>query len=92
MPAIKNKPPEYGNIPWLSPDDYNKALFQFRAGVGAVLKPLRTMGQSPFVDQAEHHIAKLAEDFGLRVRGVDHQIDTEETVAHRNGMRDSHDS
>lgn len=88
MPAVNEKPAEFGDIPWLSPDDYNKALFRFRTGVEASLRPLNTMGQEPFIRQSVYHICKLAEDFSLVTRGVsEHRIDTEETVRYRNGLR-----
>lgn len=89
MPAINKKPAEFGDIPWLSPDDYNKALFHFRTGARAAMEPLNTMGQGPLIDQALYHICKLAEDFSLVTRGIsEHQIDTDETIKYRNGLRD----
>jgi hypothetical protein len=64
-------------INWLSDEDYAKAIWQFRSQVGGILKPLEKYGQKPMVDGALISITKLAEDFGLRVRGIDHPIDLE---------------
>jgi len=72
-------------IPWLSDEDYAKAVGQYRMQFGALLnemlEPLRLYGMSPFVDSAISAIidcgVSLAEDFGLRVRGIDKVISLE---------------
>ena len=62
---------------WLKEEEYKKAIGQLRLQVGAVMKPLRLYGQDIYVDGAIAEIIKLAEDFGLRVRGVDKPISIE---------------
>ena len=57
--------------------DYQKAITQLRLSVGGILRPLRKYGQDVFVDSAIVEIVKLAEDFSLRVRGVDKPISLE---------------
>jgi len=72
-------------IPWLSDEDYAKAIGQFRLQFGVLLEemfaPLRMYGQDVFVDGAILSIiesgVKLTEDFGLRVRGINHEISLE---------------
>lgn len=66
---------DYPNIHWLPDNDYQKAVTQLRLHIGNVLFPLRKYGQGYFVDGAINQITKLSEDFGLRVRGIDHPID-----------------
>jgi hypothetical protein len=77
------KPKEVGNIHWLSDDEYAKAVYSLRATVTSLFKPLRRYGQDVYCDQAIEHTIKLCEDFGLRVRGVDHPIETELTARSR---------
>jgi hypothetical protein len=82
---MMNQPPN-DKIHWLPETEYDKAVSQLRLQIGGVLSPLRKYGQDPYVDEAISVIVKLAEDFGLRVRGVDQPIDFN-TVATRNGYR-----
>lgn len=63
--------------PWLDQDDYDKAVGQFRLQVGAVLAPFCMYGMDVLVPGAVREIVRLAEDFGLRVRGVDQVISLE---------------
>ena len=67
-----NKPAEYGNIPWLTDEQYQKAVAQHRMKIGAALRPLRLYGQAVICDIAENLIVAIMEDFGLVVRGIDH--------------------
>ncbi len=62
------------NIYWLEELQYKKAMGQMRMQVGVALEPLRLYGQGIIVDGAIDEIMKLAEDFGLRVRGKDKPI------------------
>ncbi len=71
---IKTKKLGEKEIVWLSEDDYRKAVFQFQGQVMNVLRPLELYGQKPIVDEAIVQIVKLAEDFGLRVRGVEKEF------------------
>ena len=67
-------------VHWLSEDEYKKAKWQLRAqlhGDEGVFKPFRMYGLNVFVDGAIEEIIKLAEDFSLRCRGVDHPISLE---------------
>lgn len=65
--------PSY-DIHWLSDQEYAKAVGQFRLQLNAVFEPLRMYGQGVFCDGAVDEVVRLAEDFGLRVRGVDKPI------------------
>lgn len=58
-------------IPWLSNEEYNKARFQLKGQIMAIMKPLELYGQKPIVDEVVNQMVSLAEDFSLRVRGVD---------------------
>ena len=80
-------------IHWLENEDYAKAIGQLRMntmGIFDFLKvdektPVRYMyGMDAFVPNAVEEIIKLAEDFGLRVRGLDKPISLELI---RNGKR-----
>ena len=80
------------DIHWLSQDEYDKAIGQLRLQVGAIFDflkvddklPVRYMyGYEPFIRGAVNEIVKLAEDFGLRVRGVDRAISI--VLVRRNG-------
>jgi hypothetical protein len=62
-------------IPWLPDDEYAKAIGQFRLQLNGVFEPFRQYGQDVYVPGAIREIVKLAEDFSLRVRGVDQPID-----------------
>jgi hypothetical protein len=75
------KPREYGNIHWLSDDDYAKCVGTARSKINIALKPLSFYGQQPLCDISCHIIMKILEDFGLQVRGIDHETD-HETIKH----------
>ena len=64
-------------IHWLSDSDYAKARTQFSMQVGGVLQTFAMYGMDIYIPGAQAEIVKLAEDFGLRVRGVDHPISLE---------------
>jgi len=66
--------PYSDKIRWLPDEEYSKAVGQFRLQVGVVLRIFDAYGQGVFITQAVGEIVKLAEDFGLRVRGVDKPI------------------
>jgi hypothetical protein len=79
------KPPELpGNVTWLSDSDYAKAVGQFRLQINGVFDPFRQYGQDVFVPAAVEEIVELAEDFGLRVRGIDKEI-TLSRIRKKNG-------
>ena len=69
---MKNKP-----NPFLSQSDYTKAIGQLRLQIGGVFAPFRLYGMDAFIPGAIEECVKLAEDFGLRVRGVDKPISLE---------------
>jgi hypothetical protein len=71
-PVILN--PETEGYIVLSDSDYAKAIGQFRLAVGAVLGAFDMYGMGVFIKGAQDEIVKLAEDFGLRVRGFDKPI------------------
>lgn len=64
-------------IPYLPQPDYDRAVGQLRLQVGAVLAPFAMYGQDVLIPGAISEIIKLAEAFGLRVRGVDKPISLE---------------
>ena len=61
-------------IHYLSPEDYRKAVGQLRLQLNGVFLPFMFYGLQDCVPQAIEEVVKLAEDFGLRVRGVDKPI------------------
>jgi hypothetical protein len=64
--------------PWISDEDYAKAVGQFRMAVGAILSTTYSMhGMDAYNLGATSAIVKLAEDFSLRCRGADHPIGIE---------------
>jgi len=67
------KQPSEG-IPWLSDSDYKKAVGQLRLQFNGVFEPFHGYGQGVFIPGAIEECVKLAEDFGLRVRGIDKEI------------------
>jgi len=77
----KTTPPK--GVYWLSENDYKKAVWSLRSSVTSLFRPLRQYGQGVYCDEAIEHIVRLCEDFGLRVRGVDHPIETELTARNR---------
>ena len=66
------EPPK--DIHWLSDSDYKKAIGQLRLQFNGVFSPFRAYGQDVFIPGAIGECVKLAEDFGLRVRGIDKVI------------------
>lgn len=61
----------------LSDESYAKAVGLFRMQVGQILKPFDMYGLGVFIGGAMEEITKLAEDFGLVVRGVDKPLSLE---------------
>ena len=78
MAGMTEKPREYGSIHWLPKEEYDKAIGQFGLQVGGILSVFDLYGLGVFIPQAQEEIKKLAEDFSLRVRGVDKPISLEE--------------
>ena len=69
---------KHKDIPWLPDEDYQKAVTQLKLQIGAVLESCFHMyGLDAYIPGAITEITKLCEDFGLRVRGVDHPISIE---------------
>uniref|UniRef100_A0A6M3KTN9 Uncharacterized protein n=1 Tax=viral metagenome TaxID=1070528 RepID=A0A6M3KTN9_9ZZZZ len=48
---------------------YDKAVGQFRLGLNPIMNCFRCYGMERDVDAASEEIVKLAEQFGMRVRG-----------------------
>jgi hypothetical protein len=61
-------------VHWLPEEEYAKAVGQLRLQLNGVMEVFMVYGQQPLVTQAIEEVVKLAEDFGLRVRGVDKPI------------------
>ena len=67
---------------WLDGREYQKALTQFRLQLNGVFEPL-LQGEKLDIYEAMVEVTKLAEDFGLRVRGIDKPISLERVRAKR---------
>ena len=72
----KRQPPE--NIPWLSEEDYSKAVMQLRFQIRKSLDMYNIYGLQNYTPMTENILVKLCEDFSLRVRGLDHMISYED--------------
>ena len=70
------------SIHWLPDREYAKAVGQLRLQLVGVFHPFDVYGQGVFIPQAVEECVRLAEDFGLRVRGVDKPVSLERV---RNG-------
>jgi len=55
-------------------DDYQKLLFQLRGQMGAILNVFNCYGMNADVLQAIEECTKVAENFGMAVRGKDKPI------------------
>ncbi len=76
----------YGpHIHWLRDEEYQKLIGQLNLQYTAVFRPFNYYGLDIFVPQAVRECVKLAEDFGLRVRGVDRVIDIDRIRYRLNG-------
>ena len=74
------------SIHWLSDDEYAKAITQLTLQVGGVLGVFDLYGLGVFIPGAMGEIVRLAEDFGLRVRGIDKPISLEQVRRRRNEL------
>lgn len=70
-------------IPFLPENDYKKAIGQFRLQLGGVFQPFKMYGMDAFIPGAIEEVVKLAEDLGMRLRGIDKPIDLERVRAKR---------
>ena len=77
---------DFEHVHWLESEDYAKAKTQLRMNVAGIFDfmkvddklPIRYMyGLGDFVQGAIEEATRLAEDFGLRVRGIDKAINLE---------------
>lgn len=76
-------PRKVPEVHWLSDEEYSKAVGQLRLQLNGVMSPFRQYGQDVFIPQAVDECVRLAEDFGLRVRGIAKPISLE--MVRRNG-------
>lgn len=53
----------------LSDEDYAKGKFLLQGAITTIMNPLRMYGQDEYVSQTIVWLVKLAEDFGVYVRG-----------------------
>ena len=67
-------------IHWLSDKDYDKAVTQLRLSLNGVFRIFAMYGQDVHIPRAVLEASKLAEDFGLRVRGIDQPITLEKVI------------
>ena len=70
-------------IHWLPKGEYDKAVGQLRLQLNGVMAPFCQYGQDIFIPQAVEECVRLAEDFGLRVRGIPKPIALD--LVRRNG-------
>ena len=70
------KPPLEGMF-WLPEEEYENAVGHLRHSVGLALGVFNVYGQGVYIQSVRDEIVKAAEDFGLRVRGVDKPISLE---------------
>jgi len=63
---------------WLSNEDYQKVVGHLSFDIQKVLGVFDCYGQGIFIRQATAEITRIAENFGLRVRGIDKIITIEE--------------
>ena len=61
-------------VHYLPEEQYAKAIGQFRMSVGYLLATFDLYGMGIYISGVQDEIVKLAEDYGLRVRGVDKPI------------------
>ena len=61
----------YKDINWLDDMTHAKARSQFKMNVMAAMKVFDIYGQGVYIPVVAEIITRLAEQYGLRVRGVD---------------------
>jgi reverse gyrase len=73
---------------WLPDDEYEKAVGQLRQHVNVLLmETFNKHGYDALVPGTTKEIVKLAEDFGLRIRGVDKPISIEYVRRKKKGKK-----
>lgn len=65
------------NIHWIPDEEYQKARGQLRLQFLAVLSVFDKHGFADYIPPACDELLRLAEDFSLRVRGIDKPISLE---------------
>jgi hypothetical protein len=75
-PLLETYFKEHG-IFYLPQDEYDKAVGQLRLQLTGIFSLFDMYGMGVFIPQAVEEAVKLAEDFGLRVRGVEKQLSLE---------------
>ena len=64
-------------VHYLPDDEYAKAIGQFRLATGYLLSVFDLHGLGIYIPGVQDEIVKLAEDYGLRIRGVNKPISIE---------------
>lgn len=64
------------SFPWLSEEEYAKAVGQLKLAVANYLRIFDMYGMGVHIGHVTNAIIELAEDFGMRVRGEDRPIDS----------------
>ena len=85
---VEKKVIEGKEIPWLSKEDYDHAVGTLRQQLVGIFSPFNSYGLQAFIPGAKEAVIKLAEDFALRVRGIDHPIDFYD-AKNKSGFRES---
>jgi|GEM_PF-3057721 len=73
--ALTQETAEKLGISYLPDESYAKARGQLQLSLNGVFQPFMKYGLDVFVPGAIEEVLKLADGFGLRVRGVDQPID-----------------
>jgi len=62
---------------YIPKQEYDKAIGQFRLQLYGIFESFRCYGLDIYIPGAIGEVVKLAEDFGLRIRGQDKPISLE---------------
>lgn len=60
-------------INWLPQEEYDKTISQLRLQLNGVFNVFNLYGQGVYIPLAIEECVRLAEDFGLKVRGVNNK-------------------
>ena len=75
------------DIPWLSPESFQKLEGQTRMKIGGVLGVFDMYGQGTYIPSALEAIMEIVTWYGLQVRGKDKMLIVEPMVNPEKGSR-----
>jgi len=67
-------------FPWLSEEEYEKLIGQFRLQLNGVMNVFNVYGMGDYIPAAIEEIIGLVHQFGMRVRGDDRLIQIKRRV------------